>query len=231
MRSATFNSRRLSVLAARFGVLVALLVPAVFQVAQANDGNDTVLVTPEHGEPRMVGMWREMVMQNEEASVNQKLRAVNDFFNQFQHVEDQELWGMLDYWATPGEVLELEAGDCEDMSIAKFFTLRRLGVPADSLRITYVKLLSRNLAHMVLTYYEQPNSEPLVLDTLDADIKPASTRVDLKPVYSFNAELIWVSNDRYEQRSVGTASQMSAWTSLLDRVVDEQNTLAMLSNY
>ncbi|BBN52020.1 hypothetical protein TRE132_01450 [Pseudomonas chlororaphis subsp. aurantiaca] len=54
---------------------------------------------------------------------------------------------------TPVEALWKGAGDCEDYAIAKYFSLRHLGVSSDKLRITYVKALRQNRAHMVLTYY------------------------------------------------------------------------------
>ena len=34
------------------------------------------------------------------------------------------------------------ADDCEDFAIAKYFSLRHLGVSSDKLRITYVKAVS-----------------------------------------------------------------------------------------
>ncbi|PAS95748.1 MAG: hypothetical protein BSR46_16480 [Candidatus Dactylopiibacterium carminicum] len=46
---------------------------------------------------------------------------------------------------------------------------------------------------MVLGYYEQPGSDPLVLDNLRSDILPASQRPDLTPVFSFNAEGVWTA--------------------------------------
>ncbi|TAK40553.1 MAG: sulfate adenylyltransferase, partial [Betaproteobacteria bacterium] len=71
----------------------------------------------------------------------EKLRLVNDFMNLTQFVSDLKHWGKEDYWATPIEFLSTDAGDCEDYSIAKYFTLRALGVPDEKLRITYVKEL------------------------------------------------------------------------------------------
>lgn len=84
----------------------------------------------------------------------------------------------------PVEALWKGAGDCEDYAIAKYFSLRHLGVASDKLRITYVKALRLNRAHMVLTYYSSPEAMPLVLDSLIDAIQPASQRTDLLPVYS-----------------------------------------------
>ena len=102
-----------------------------------------------------------------------QLTAVNRFFNQqLSFRDDSRVWQQIDYWATPVEALVKGAGDCEDYALGKYFSLRQLGVPAEKLRITYVKALTRNQAHMVLTYYPSPTADPLVLDNLISDIRP-----------------------------------------------------------
>ena len=78
--------------------------------------------------------------------------------------------------------------------IAKYFVLRSLGVSDRHLYLTYAKALRENRAHMVLSYYETLKSTPLVLDTYDPRIKPADERRDLLPVYSFNAESLFLTN-------------------------------------
>ena len=117
----------------------------------------------------------------------EKLEIVNDFMNRTPFISDLQHWGKEDYWATPVEFLSTNGGDCEDFSIAKYFALRSLGVPDEKLRITYVKeIVVYNEAHMVLAYFPAPDAEPLVLDNINKTIRPASTRTDLVPVYSFN---------------------------------------------
>ncbi|MGA6104098.1 cysteine protease LapG [Pseudomonas solani] len=143
-----------------------------------------------------------------------KLAAVNRFFNrQLRFVDDQRNWGQNDYWATPVEALVKGAGDCEDYSIAKYFTLRRLGIPSEKLRITYVKALNYNQAHMVLTYYASPSSDPLVLDNLIGEIRPASQRKDLLPVYAFNAEGLYTAGKRS-----GDSKKLSRWQDILQKM-------------
>jgi hypothetical protein len=44
---------------------------------------------------------------------------------------------------------------------------------------------------MVLAYYAQQGTEPLILDNLLGSIRPASRRPDLTPVFSFNSEGLW----------------------------------------
>ncbi|MGM9513663.1 transglutaminase-like cysteine peptidase [Roseateles sp. DB2] len=123
-----------------------------------------------------------------------RLAAVNDFYNRrIQFRDDQEVWGVVDYWASPLETLEKGRGDCEDYAIAKYFSLLALGLEPAQLRLVYVRAMldGRPQAHMVLAYYAQPQSEPLILDNLQSQVRPASVRTDLSPVFSFNSEGLW----------------------------------------
>ncbi|HRZ78172.1 MAG TPA: transglutaminase-like cysteine peptidase, partial [Bacteroidales bacterium] len=88
-------------------------------------------------------------------------------------VSDAELYGVADYWATPTEFIARGAGDCEDFAIAKYATLKAMGMDVAKLRITYVKSLTLDQAHMVLAYYPTPDAEPLILDNLNRLIKSA----------------------------------------------------------
>lgn len=132
-----------------------------------------------------------------EAGDEGRLQALNQFFNRrIQSREDTELWGQVDHWASPLEMLEKGAGDCEDFAIAKFFSLVALGMPVHKLRLVYVRAQLGGpggpvQAHMVLAYYASPGAEPLILDNLVGDVRPASRRPDLAPVFSFNSEGLW----------------------------------------
>lgn len=163
--------------------------------------------------------WSDVLQRSRNLPETEKLQAVNRFFNgQLQFLDDNIVWHQADYWATPLESLIKGAGDCEDYAIAKYFSLRRLGVPAEKLRITYVKALSLNQAHMVLTYYPSPGAEPLVLDNLIGEIRPASQRKDLLPVYSFNAEGVFLPGA--DKRS-SDAKKLSRWQDVLHKMQAE----------
>ncbi|WP_233496534.1 MULTISPECIES: transglutaminase-like cysteine peptidase [Corallincola] len=146
-----------------------------------------------------------------------KLKLINKHFNKIEFRSDQSHWGKVDYWATPIELIATGAGDCEDYSIAKYFSLRALGVAPEKLRLMYVKAVRINQAHMVLTYYPEPDSMPLVLDNLTDSILPASKRKDLIPVYSFNAEGLWQSKALNQGKRVIENSQ-APWHELLNRI-------------
>ncbi|NOR71630.1 MAG: sulfate adenylyltransferase, partial [Methylomarinum sp.] len=151
----------------------------------------------------------------------EKLKQVNDFFNQrIEFVDDIYLWGVNDYWATPIEFLAKGAGDCEDYSIAKYFTLKELGVSESKMRITYVKALKLNQAHMVLTYFSSPRAVPIVLDNLIPQIKSATDRKDLLPVYSFNGSGLWLAKARGSGKRVGSSGRLNLWAELKQRMLN-----------
>jgi predicted transglutaminase-like cysteine proteinase len=165
--------------------------------------------------------WQYLLASQKQIGESEQLNVVNRFFNkQLRYVEDIDLWHAVDYWETPIEALWKGAGDCEDYAIAKYFSLRHLGVASEKLRITYVKALTQNRAHMVLTYYSTPDAEPLVLDSLIDAIKPASQRKDLLPVYSFNAEGLWLPGAKGNKK-VGDTKRLSRWQDVLKKMQAE----------
>lgn len=168
--------------------------------------------------------WRDILLSDKNVEEVRKLELVNRFFNRLPFVSDLEHWKKFDYWATPTEFLVSDGGDCEDFAIAKYFTLRELGVPAERLRITYVKALTLKQAHMVLTYFPAPNAEPIVLDNLQNQILPASQRTDLIPVYSFNGESLWLAKELSGRgQMVGGSGRISLWQDLLARMKRESD--------
>ncbi|NYT45424.1 transglutaminase-like cysteine peptidase [Alcaligenaceae bacterium] len=144
---------------------------------------------------RSVTKWLHL-LQLKGLSTDRQLRRVNTFWNEMvMGTEDLALWSREDYWATPLETLGRRAGDCEDYVIGKYFSLIHMGVPEEKLRFIYVRLDqggSKSIAHMILGYYATPESEPLILDSLTDSIRPASQRRDLKPVFSFNLQGIYI---------------------------------------
>ena len=169
-----------------------------------------------------VEQWQKLIQSSKALSDQEKLKRVNDFFNQqIDFVDDIYLWGAHDYWATPMEFLFQGAGDCEDYSIAKYFTLIEMGVAEKKMRITYVKALKLNQAHMVLTYFSSPRAVPVVLDNLITEIKLATKRTDLLPVYSFNGSGLWLAKSRGRGKRVGESGRLSLWAELKQRMLNK----------
>lgn len=163
--------------------------------------------------------WRSMVnnVQSQQVSEREILSRVNIFFNRLRFIDDIKLWGKEDYWATPLEFIGVGGGDCEDFSLAKYFTLRELGISDDKLRMVYVKALRLNQFHMVVAYYPSPSAVPYILDNLEGSIRLATERTDLAPIYSFNGQHLWLMRERGQGELAGKASRLSLWNDLRGR--------------
>lgn len=169
--------------------------------------------------------WRTALDAFKGGSEMQRLKDINEFFNRrLTFDDDQRIWGAPDYWATPVEAMIKSRADCEDYAIAKFVSLKHLGVSANKLRMTYVKARiggpnsSLTQAHMVLAYYATPDAEPLILDNLVSEIRPASRRTDLTPIFSFNHEGLWKTGGGAETDG---SSRLTRWQDLLAKMRDE----------
>jgi predicted transglutaminase-like cysteine proteinase len=148
-----------------------------------------------------------------------RLATINEFFNRrIVFATDLETWGQNDYWASPLETLAKGRGDCEDYVIAKYFSLMAAGIPSSRLRLVYVRAVIGGpggvvQAHMVLAYYAQAGAEPLILDNLIGEIRPASRRSDLEPVFSFNGEGLWQGVGA--QSAGDPVARLSRWREVL----------------
>ena len=166
--------------------------------------------------------WQQLIADASSLPDGDKLQRINTFFNRrIRYMTDLELWNANDYWATPLETMGKAAGDCEDYAIAKYVSLRLAGVPNDKLRLIYVRqsrAANVDEAHMVLGYYATPNAEPLILDNLISDIRPASRRRDLRPVFSFNSEGLWTGG---AASVADPTARLSRWRDLLERMRQE----------
>lgn len=207
-------------------VLLFLGFLAVFAAA-APDLDRVVLLAGQRygsGAEETLRAWRAMIEAGKALPERERLDVVNAFFNNNVLFEDDKIvWKQADYWATPLETLGRGEGDCEDYSIGKYVTLGLLGVPIEKLRITYVRAelglpgSGISQAHMVLAYYPTPDGEPLVLDNLVSELRPASRRPDLRPVFGFNSQGLWVAGSRGPSAADPNA-RLSRWRDLLSRM-------------
>lgn len=131
-----------------------------------------------------------------------KVQRVNTFFNLFIYVPDYDSVGLPDRWEAPKDTITKGGGDCEDFAIAKYFTLTKLGV--NGLRLAHVTYQNTQ-AHMVLLWGD------LVLDNMVDEIKPLSLRPDLKLVYSFDEDNVYVNGVNVRQNN------LKPWISMLSR--------------
>lgn len=170
--------------------------------------------------------WRAMLGEAAALETADQLARVNGFFNRRVRFEDDiVVWRQADYWATPLEMLARGAGDCEDLAIAKYASLIALGMPAERLRLIYVRARiggpqsTVSQAHMVVGYFESADAEPLILDNLVGEIRPASRRPDLFPIFSFTSEGLWVQGA--STSSADPTARLSRWRSVLERMASE----------
>ena len=158
----------------------------------------------------------EIIKNYSDAATIEKLTEINNYFNLFAYVSDINLWSRVDYWATTLEFIGAGSGDCEDYALAKYQTLKKMGISNKHLKLEYVKVIPTNEAHLVLNYYETPTSDPLVLDNYNKEILPASQRFDLTPFFVFNTHgFKFVKNRKYSYSEISNIQ--SEWNSYLKR--------------
>lgn len=213
---------RLAVLACLSGLLLVGISLAALDLDRTQ-----ALALERYGQKAAdtVAAWRKLINDNKGNGEPELVPLVNTFFNRRVLFEDDiVLWKVADYWASPLELMGRGAGDCEDFAISKYITLRMLGVPNEKLRIIYVRAQiggpsAPAVAHMVLGYYSEPNGEPVILDNLIGSVRPASSRPDLTPVFSFNSDGLWVAGSNTATSDPTT--RLSRWRDVLDRMRQE----------
>jgi len=205
-------------------ISVSLLL--MMSLAIATDFNKLAnLANERYGEDAKKSIYelQTLLIELKSAPEIEKLKRINLFFNdKITFDDDMSVWGVSDYWATPLESIGKKRGDCEDFAIAKYVFLRSLDIPNERLKLTYVRAQIGGphskifQAHMVLSYYATPTSEPLILDSLISDVREASRRVDLTPIFSFNSEGLWAGT---ANTANGTSlNNLSRWRNVLVRI-------------
>lgn len=207
--------------AAFFACVMPAFTDSLFQLTEKTLAQAEKKYGPEAR--RRLTTWVELLRENNTRTERQKLELVNTFLNELPFIDDALHWQREDYWATPVEFLASSGGDCEDFSIAKYFSLRLLGIEDEKMSLTYVKAVNLNQAHMVLTYFKSPGAVPLVLDNLTNSILPADKRNDLLPIYSFNGSGLWLAKQRGKGKQVGGSDRLGKWRQLLKRMPEEMN--------
>ena len=132
--------------------------------------------------------WRGILASAARLKREDRIKAVNDFFNRWPYKQDRELYGVSEYWATPREFMT-RSGDCEDFSIVKYFALRELGFEKEELRVVILMDRIRGIGHAVLAIYIE--NDILILDSLSNLILPHSRYKHYVPQYSMNETTRW----------------------------------------
>ena len=208
-------------------ITILFVICTTIVLAEAFLPNDRQIknIGAEYGKQaaKRIRQWSRLINTAQHVSERKKLDLVNRFFNKVRFISDRKHWSREDYWATPIEFLITNGGDCEDFSIAKYFTLRAVGVDASKLRMIYVKATNPNQAHMILAYYSAPGKVPLILDNLVKEILPGTKRRDLVPVYSFNGDYLWLAKElKGRGEMVGSATRISLWNKVQRKMRKEK---------
>jgi predicted transglutaminase-like cysteine proteinase len=203
------------------GGLLAVLLLALFVQPRAWDADRMNAAAAKQG-PRAAAAVRDvqlLLVSTQSAPETEQLQVVNQFFNRrVLFTDDTEVWNQNDHWASPLETLGQGRGDCEDYAIGKYFSLLALGMSSAKLRLVYVRAQiggpgGPTQPHMVLAWYETPGAEPLILDNLIGDVRPASRRPDLVPVFSFNSDGLWQGAGT--QSAGDPVARLSRWREVL----------------
>ena len=81
-------------------------------------------------------------------------------------------------------------GDCEDYAIAKYFSLRWLGLKPEDMRILVLHDMNLRVAHAVLVVYHRGRA--LILDNQVRGVVEADAIRHYRPIYSINEQHWWL---------------------------------------
>lgn len=133
--------------------------------------------------------WDAFIAQHADDDPKALLDAVNNYMNKTPYIIDPVNWGIPDYWATPDEFF-LKDGDCEDYAISKYVTLKRMGVPKESMRLVILQDENLRAAHAVLSV--EIDGTVYILDNQIDNVLPDTQILHYRPVYSINETGWWL---------------------------------------
>ena len=139
--------------------------------------------------------WQYDIQRLKSLTREEQIADVNSLINKVPYVSDTKNYGVADHWATPSEFVT-RGGDCEDYAIAKYASLRALGVPANQMHIAVVHDKNRPEydAHAILVVHS--NKGDIVLDNADRKIRNANDVKHYTPIMSVNGNNWWLNTDK-----------------------------------
>jgi predicted transglutaminase-like cysteine proteinase len=175
--------------------------PALFGTTEQSSGNlepftkwinmfsrfSAAMETPQGHE--VAKNWKAELARYEGLPLRTMAEKVNSMINQETYIVDSRNWGQSDYWETPIEFFT-KGGDCEDFAIAKYVSLRALGVPEERLRVAIVHDLKKDIPHAVLIVYT--DSGALILDNQADQVRSSDMVTRYRPIFSINRQAWWL---------------------------------------
>jgi len=132
-----------------------------------------------------------------------KLAFVNSGVNQLiAYRKDIDTYGKTDYWASPEEILQRRAGDCEDFAILKMTALLQAGIPASSMSLVVLQDTKRRVFHAVLSV--NTSNGAFILDSLDNAVVKDTALPNYAPLYSFSTDRAWVHGTKTGESRVAS---------------------------
>jgi predicted transglutaminase-like cysteine proteinase len=132
--------------------------------------------------------WQKLLAEQGGDDRWSQLEAVNAWINRYRYVSDSRNWRTSDHWSTPLELMQ-RGGDCEDFAIAKYISLRRLGVRSEAMRVVIVRDTRRDIVHAVLVV--NVGDRPVLLDNLYNRPVFSSEIKHYVPIYSVGESGVW----------------------------------------
>jgi predicted transglutaminase-like cysteine proteinase len=140
--------------------------------------------------PCSAQQWQDGLAAMKGRPFAEQMEMVNNWGNLHPYIEDQINWGLEDYWETPNEFMEVN-GDCEDYAIAKYYSLRALGISADRLRVIILQDLNLGgVIHAVLGVYDE-HDVLYILDNQSQQVTPAMRIYHYRPIFGINEDSWW----------------------------------------
>lgn len=125
------------------------------------------------------------------AKLDRVNRGVNGLI---AYSRDKVVYGSLDHWAKPAEILKRGAGDCEDFAILKMAALVDAGVPAQSMSLVVLQDSEKGVFHAVLSV--ATGSGTFILDNVRNNVVKDTSLPSYVPLYSFSTNRAWIHGSK-----------------------------------
>ena len=136
-----------------------------------------------------------MVKTAREKGFLEKLDGINRGVNGLiAYKRDKAVYGSLDHWAKPAEILKRGAGDCEDFAILKMAALLDAGIPAQSMSLVVLQDSQKGVFHAVLSV--STGSGTFILDNVRNNVVKDTSLPSYVPLYSFSTDRAWIHGSK-----------------------------------
>lgn len=158
------------------------------QAAQEEDFYLQCQKAPQECPSLRIAVWQKFITTLQNVPEKDRILAVNNWFNLLPYRQDNWVYGKKDHWATMVEFLDF-SGDCEDFAIAKYLTLKQLGVSPEAMRIAMVYDIYSGTDHAFLVINFE--GDELILDNREDTVDRREFARRYKPHFAFNEETVW----------------------------------------